>query len=99
MVTRTIGAGDVGKHAVTLTANTVETFVFTDNVGAVQVVSDGVAAVYFTTDGSEPTVAGDNCYLLPAGTMAVDDRVTSNSPRDVVKVISSGTPTVSVMRA
>lgn len=58
---------------------------------------DGSAAVYFTTDGvTAPTVGGNGCEVLPAaiGSVAARDRTSGNT--SVVKLISSGTPTVSV---
>lgn len=56
---------------------------------------DGVAEIYFTTDGSTPTVGGANTYILPAtiGQLKVD--VTGDGPV-TVKMISSGIPKYSV---
>lgn len=97
MATHTIATGQVAKHAITLAASTVDTVTFADNVQAVQIISDGAAAVYYTVDGSTPTVGGANCYIIPAA-VAVDERV-MNTSIDAVKLISSGTPTLSVQRA
>lgn len=98
----TVAAGKVAAHGVTLAANQVSTVSFTDNIRAVDVISDGAAPVYYTVDGSTPTVAGAGCYLIPAGVTGVDTRDTTNSGNtsvlDVVKLISAGTPTVSVQR-
>ena len=83
------------KH-VTLTAATVAT-VNVDNqyFSNVEVVNvDGVAAVYFTTDGTTPTVGGDGAHVLPAAIGGVDVRAAVTPI--VVKLISSGTPKVSV---
>lgn len=95
----TVAAGEVSSGEVVLAANTVSTVTFTDNIGAVTLVNTGSAMVWFTTDGGTPTVGGRNSRPLPAG--SVDDgRATTNTASgDVVKLISSGTPTVIVASA
>ncbi len=57
---------------------------------------DGSDRVYFTTDGEDPTVAGQNCHVLPAaiGSAEVDDETPGTNV--TVKMISAGTPLVSV---
>jgi hypothetical protein len=52
---------------------------------------DGAAEIWFTVDGSTPTVAGDNCYCLPAAIGALKVAVAVDGPAPV-KLISSGTP-------
>src|SRR5690242_1280724 len=94
----TVAANDIAKHAFTLTANTVETVTFAGNIAAAEVISDGAAACFYTVDGSTPAVNGGNCYILPAGTTSVDTRRMDGSA-DVLKFISTGTPTLSVQRA
>ena len=99
MPSHSITPGQVGAHAVTLTANTVETFTFADDLPEVTVVNhDGAAAVYFTIDGSTPTIAGPRTYVLPAviGTATFAPPTPGGT---VVKAISTGTPTISVQRA
>lgn len=99
MATHTIASGQVGKHEITLTADTVETVVFEGGLGRATVLShDGAAAVYFTTDGTEPSVAGSNCWVVPAAIGALTVPVRSSGP-NTVKVVSEGTPTISVHRA
>lgn len=93
----TVAAGNVAAHNLTLVANTVTTVDFADNVPAVEIISDGTAAVYYSVDGSTPTVGGANCYMLPAGFVGIDVR-RANVSVDSVKLISTGTPTVSVQR-
>lgn len=96
MGSHTIAAGHVAKHGVTLTASTVETFTFTDNIGVVEVMSDGAADVFYTVDGSTPTIAGPNTYRLPAGGFTVDTRALAPGHPDQLRAISAGTPTLSV---
>jgi len=83
------------QHA-TLVANTVTTLTFTTNGGRVEVLNaDGAADVYFRTDGTNPTVGGTNCHLVPAAvnSLEVADETTDNTN---VRLISAGTPRVSV---
>jgi hypothetical protein len=59
------------KHA-TLTANTVDTVTIGTGVGwerpRIEVLNRGdVDTLTFTTNGANPTVLGDDCYLVPAG--------------------------------
>ncbi len=80
----------------TLTAATVATVELGINAARIEVLSrDGAAEVYFTTNDAEPTVGGNNTHVLPAAISAleVDDEIRGPS---VVKLISSGTPAVSV---
>ena len=60
---------------------------------------NGAAEVYFTTDGTTPTVGGSGCHVLPAtiSALTVDDG--TPGPTSVVKLISVGTPKVSVRAA
>ncbi len=97
-------------HA-TLVANTVATVTvaLVDPVGnltsfatpprpLVEVVNvTGTAAVYFTTDGTTaPTVGGTNCYVLPAAICALKVPDETPGATSTVKLISTGTPGVSV---
>lgn len=111
MTNYTVNNGEIGAHAKVLGANVVDVVTFQPgtpgSVGwnklpkKVEVLSDGAADIYFTTDGSAPTVTGANCYRVPnsAGALTVD--VTDSNPNDavVVKLISAGAPTYSVSRA
>ncbi|MEV5211339.1 hypothetical protein AB0K35_28085 [Micromonospora sp. NPDC053740] len=83
------------QHA-TLVANTVTTLTFTTNGAKVEVLNvDGAAEVYFRTDGANPTVGGANCHPLPAAVNSCEaaDESTGDT---VVRLISAGTPRVSV---
>ncbi len=57
---------------------------------------DGAAAVYFTTNGADPTVGGDGCHVLPAAIGAVEVNDETPGATSVIKLISAGTPKVSV---
>lgn len=99
MAAHTVAAGQIGVYEVTLTAATVDTVTFDDDVDTVEVLShDGAAAVYFTVDGSTPTVAGKGCWMLPAAASSATVDV-GTAGDTVVKLISAGTPKVSISRA
>lgn len=85
------------KHA-TLVASTVDTVTLTGtgrNFSAVEVLHKSPAVadpIYFTVDGSTPTVNGPNTdVVMPGGwkTVATPDG-------DVIKLISAGTPAYAV---
>lgn len=96
----TIAAGERAAHAITLTASTVDTVTFTDDVDVVEVISDGVADLYVRVDGTAPTVGGAFSYRLPAG--AISSRQISIAGGDpgtiIVKLISSGATKYSVTK-
>jgi hypothetical protein len=80
---------------VTLTANTVTTVTLDRNYGSVEILNvDGSAAIYFTIDGSDPTVEGNGCNVLPAAIGSLT--MWAGAATDVVKLISTGTPKVSI---
>ena len=82
---------------VTLVANTATTVTLGRAAHKITVVNvDGAAAVYFNVNETgDPTVAGNGCWVLPAAIGALDLPVTGTTAT-VVKLISSGTPKVSV---
>lgn len=83
------------QHA-TLVASTVATLTFDSDFGIAEVVNvDGAAAVYFTTDNSTPVVAATGSHVLPAAIGSVEVPSDMAGPM-VVKLISTGTPKVSV---
>lgn len=57
---------------------------------------DGAARVYFTTDGEDPTVGGAGCHVLPAAVCSVEVADETPGGTATVKLISAGTPLVSV---
>lgn len=80
----------------TLPANTVVTVTFDTDFNEVEVVNvDGIALVYFTVDRSTPAIGGTGSHVLPAaiGGLTVKPGTTGAT---IVKLISPGTPAVSV---
>lgn len=88
----------IGAYVKTLAATTVDTVTFNDDCESVEVRSNGAAAIYYTVDGSTPTVGGSNCYELPAIPSARAVGVPT-AGKTVVKLISPGTPEYSVSKA
>lgn len=84
------------QHA-TLVAGQVTTLTFDEDFRRVEVLNvDGAAAVYFRVGAAvPPTVGGAGSDVLPAAIAAVEVDV-HTSGNTVVKLISAGTPTVSV---
>lgn len=82
----------------TLSAGVVAEVDLKYNYDLVEVASlDGAAEVYFTTNGADPTVGGDDCQVLDSGapnSLLVEDE--TDNQTSVVKLISSGTPKVHV---
>jgi hypothetical protein len=100
MAVHEIPAGEVSAPNVKLTAATVEEFKFAEYVPVVEIITDGAAEAFVTIDGSTPTVGGSNCYVMPP--LACVRFIAENGYRTeqpVVKVISSGTPSITVSRA
>ena len=80
----------------TLVANTAATVTLDLDYPTVEVTNvDGVDAVYFTTDGSTPSVGGDGSHVLPAAIGAVEINPRT-SGATVVKLKSASAVKVSV---
>lgn len=95
MASIAVVSGAKGAYA-TLAAATVDTVTFALDFDQVEVINrDGAAEIFFTVDGSAPTVGGANCFLLPASVGAAIVGVPTNGPT-VVKLISTGTPAYGV---
>lgn len=59
----------------------------------VEVEADGSSPVFFTTDGTTPTVNGDDTFIVRSGALKVGVTTTGTV---TVKLISAGTPAYSV---
>lgn len=81
----------------TLVAGQITTVDLDRNYDRIEVLNrDGSSEVFFTTDGSEPGVAQDGCHVLPAAIGAVEVADQTSGRNSVVKLISAGSPAVSV---
>jgi hypothetical protein len=81
----------------TLVGSAVDTITLLTNPAVVEIVNvSGATAIYYTVDGSAPTVGGVNTRVVPAAAGARDRVNISPDATGVVKLISSGTPTYSV---
>jgi Chitobiase/beta-hexosaminidase C-terminal domain len=84
----------------TLVASTVDTVTLTRSFARVQVINRlGTNEIYYTTDGSVPTVGGDNTYVVTNQAGASDTRANFQGVKDtcVVNLISTGAMTYSVI--
>lgn len=100
MAAYAVATGEVGVHGKALVASTVDTVTFTGrDCNAVEVLNEtGTAAIFFTVDGSTPTVNGNGTHMLPAAVSALELEPPTGSAT-VVKLISVGTPSYSVVAA
>jgi len=89
-----IAAGTNAAHDKTLVASTVDTVTFAAQVEQIKIWTDGTAAVYFTVDGTTPTVSGSHCFKIPATVLSETVNVQTMAP--TVKLVSAGTPVYSV---
>lgn len=97
MANYTVAIGEISVHEKTLVASTVDTVTFGRDPDRTEVYNDSSTdRIYFTVDGSTPTVAGVNCYVVPPKAARA---VPSAGSGNVVKLISTGTPTYSVSDA
>lgn len=88
------------QHA-SLVANVVTTMTFDKDFAQVEILNvDGAAEVYATADGTTPVVGATGSYVLPAAIGSLEltprDDGAAHSGVTVVKLISTGTPKVSV---
>lgn len=90
----------VSPQTVTLTGGVVATLTFDQDFDRIEVLNvTGTAEVYFRIGVStDPTVGGDGCQVLPAAICALELPVYT-SGATIVKLISAGTPKVSVRAA
>jgi hypothetical protein len=77
-----------------LTAETVATVALPLDADIVEVVNRGNTDIYFTADGTAPTVDGNDVEIVTAGTaLEVQRRAAGNA---TVKLVSTGTPAYTV---
>lgn len=83
----------------TAASGVADTVTLDKDYDAVEVVNrDGAGAIYFTVDGSAPTIAGDGTYVIPAviGARKVAS-VELAAAATVVKLIASAVTAYSVI--
>lgn len=84
------------KHA-TLVASTVDSVTLSLDFGSVEILNRSTTdTIYATVDGSTPVVAADDTIFVGPGQSVVTTMPTTGAGTDVVKLISSGTPSYSV---
>lgn len=84
-------------HHATLAANTVATFTFAANGGQIVVLNrDGAAEIYFRSDGVDPVIGADGCDVLPAAIGAAVTIDGTKGQNSEIRLISAGTPKVTV---
>lgn len=97
MASYAVTADQAGAWEKTLVAATVDTVTFGDDLRNVTIINEGTTGIYFTVDGSTPTVGGAaSLYAPPTSTTSVASAIGGGT---VVKLISSGTPKYSVSGA
>lgn len=96
MATYTVAAGEISAQDKVLAANVADTVTFVDPIASLEVLSDGSAAVYVSTQSAFPAAVGSaHCRKIPAGaTNAITIRMPGNT--QTLTLISTGTPTYSV---
>jgi hypothetical protein len=102
MATHTLVTGEKGSYGNALTESAVDTVTIEGVCEAVEVTNEtGSKAIYFTTDGSTPTVKGANCHEIPAiaGRSVKVATESIKGENTVVKLIAAGTPEYSVDRS
>jgi hypothetical protein len=111
MASYTVPNGHIGAHNKTLAGAVVDTVTFALGTpgtagwaltpSRVEILTDGAADIYVTTDGTAPVVAGTQSWRIPAipGSAVFDVRSQHSDDPVVIKLVSSGTPTYSVSRA
>lgn len=93
MAAYTVPAGKIAVHNKTLVANVVDAVSFERDPDQVEVLTDGAAVLYVTTNGTTPTIGGQDCWIIPAVACA---RVIPHNGNQAVRLLSAGTPKYSV---
>lgn len=94
MASYTVGPSERGAYEKTLVAATVDTVTFDGDKSRIEVHNAGPGSIYFTVDGSTPSVGSAAAWHVPAST--VRDVPSPEGGSTVVKLVSSATPTYSV---
>jgi hypothetical protein len=80
------------KHA-TLGVNTADVVTFSKSFKAIEVLNRGSVEIYFRVDGTNPTIGGDDAYVVMPGAPL---QVPSLANPDVVRLIASASCAYSV---
>lgn len=83
----------VAVHDKMLVPGVIDVIRFGGDRQTVEVLSDGAAAIYVSTNGVEPTVSGPHTYVLPA---SPSKRTLSHRGNESLMLISPGSPTYSI---
>lgn len=79
-----------------LTANVITTIVINRTIGAVEIMNvNGLGPIFFTVNGQDPAIDGDDCELVPAGAGAALEVDAPQRPV-TVKMISNAATTFCV---
>lgn len=96
-----MASGTAGPHwhSTCVASPAYDTVVMGSALEVIQVLNRSASGpeIYYTLDGSTPSVGGSNCRVLPASICADIASDFSTTTIVTVKLISSGTPTYSVM--
>lgn len=99
MASYSVAGDELGVRDKALVAATADTVTFHKDCDRVEVMNvSGAAAIYFSVDGSVPTVSGAKTYHLPSTASSLTVNVAGGG-ETVVKLISAGTPTYDVSDA
>lgn len=100
MANYTVASGHNGVEPWTMVASQVDTVTFADDVKRVDVMSDGTAEVRLVVGGGTPAIgaagASSSSFRIPAAGGTTVLNIPLGTTTDVVKLISAGTPKVSV---
>lgn len=100
MASYSVPAGKPGVTDKTLTANTADSITFADEIGGVNILTDGTVKVYVTADGSAPSPGGYQ-YVIPAtgAWTQLNVQPVPNNPSNIQLLCASGSPAYAVSRS
>lgn len=82
----------------TTTANTVSTVTFSTYYPHVEIVNRGASELWFRVDGTDPTIAGDECDVIPA--YSYKDTINNkNLSNTVISLLSTSAVSFTVLGA